>query len=166
MHVEGVVERRAECDHLLDQVRLAMREDFREYPSAAVADHRDPRSGLVMHRDQGVDERPEHDLRIHHVESHTGEARAVADAAQPIELGAKRPVARKKARDQQNRLAEARRHIVSAEDRIPDQTEELEREAPFEPHRRDGIPAPHVPQLGNDGSGNLQPSGAPAMGWF
>jgi len=166
MHVERVIQRRAERDDLLDQVRLAVRQHFREDAAAAVADDRDARRGLVMHGQQRVDERSEHDLRIHHVECHTGEARAVADTAQPVELGAKSPVAREKAWNQQDWFAQAGRHVVPAKDGIPDQTEELERDAALEPHRRDGIPTPHVAQVGKDGGGNLQPSGAPAMGWF
>ena len=126
VHVKWVVERRSQRDHLLDQVGLAMRENLGEHSSAAVADDGDARAGLAMEREQGVEERFQHDLGIHHVEGEAGELGPVAHAFQPVELRAQSPVAGQEAGDEQDGPAQTRGDVVAAEDGVADQAEKLE----------------------------------------
>src|SRR5437899_9561095 len=150
MDVERVVVRRAERDDLLDQVRLAMRQHFREYAATAVADKRDARPGAMLQVLEGVEEWPQHDLRIHDVEGHAGQLRAVTDAAQPPEWRAQGPVAREEAGDEDDRAPQPARHIDAPIDGVADEAEVFEIDAALEPHRRDLVPAAHVAEVGQD----------------
>ena len=62
MHVERIVEWSAERYHLLDEIRLAMRQNFREHAAAAVPDERNASRRLAMHLEQCVEQRSQHDL--------------------------------------------------------------------------------------------------------
>src|SRR5947209_17553066 len=84
---------------------------------------------------------PESDLGEAEVEREARHVRPVADPAQPIVLGAQRPVTREKPGDQEDGLAQPGRDVDPAEDGIADESEELEVEASLEPHRRQRIPA-------------------------
>ena len=46
------------------------------------------------------------------------------------------------------------------------ETQELEGEAAFQPHRRQRVPPAELPEVGNDRRAGGQPAGALAMGWF
>src|SRR5713226_8554774 len=59
MDVEWIAQRRAERDHLLDELWLAMREHLREDSAPTVADNRDARTGPALQLLQRIDQRPE-----------------------------------------------------------------------------------------------------------
>src|SRR6266852_1185371 len=107
-----------------------MRQYLRQHAPTAVSYQRYPRVRLAVHREQRVEQRLQHHLRVPDVERHAGQPRTVADASQPVELGAQRPVAREKAWNQQDRLAQAGRRVVATEDRVADETEKFEGETP------------------------------------
>src|SRR5206468_5915887 len=108
----------------------------------------------------------EHDLRIHHVEGEARETRPVADALQPVVLRAQSPVAGQKAGDEEDRLAQTGWNVIAPEHRVANETQELEGEAAFQPHRRQRVPPAELPEVGNDRRAGGQPAGALAMGWF
>src|SRR5467141_2547880 len=93
MDVERVVERRPKCDDLLHELGFAVRKYLREHPSAAVADERYAGACAVLKTLQGVEQRPQHDLRVHDVERDPRHLGPVTDSPQPPEWRAERPIA-------------------------------------------------------------------------
>ena len=84
-----------------------MRKHLGEHAATAVADDRDAGAALTVHGKQGVEQRPQHHLRVPDVEGHARESGPVTHPFQPVELRAQRPVAGKKAGDEKHGAAQA-----------------------------------------------------------
>src|SRR5207237_6178270 len=125
----------------------------------AVAHDCEASSRLAVDGEQRVEQGLEHDLGVHDVEREPGEPGPVAHPAQPVVLGAQRPVAGEEPGNEEHGPAQAGRNVLAPKDGVADEAEELEVEAALQPHRWDGIPAPQAPDLRQSGV-------PPARGWF
>src|SRR5260370_15462129 len=119
MDVERSVEGRPERDDLFHELGLAVREHLGEHASAALAYERHARAGAVVQVLQSVEQRPQHNLRVRHVERDARHLRAVSDAPQPLVWGVQRPVAGETTRDQDDRTSQSWWDLDTPPNRIP-----------------------------------------------
>jgi len=137
-HVELIGEGRAKADDLLDRVRHPRREHLREHATTAVADQTHASIGLGADGHEPLAQPRDHVLGVLDVERDAGHVRRVADPLQPVAHDQHRPVARQKARDEEDRAAVPVRDAAAAKDGIPGQRRELADAY--------GVPQPHSPR--------------------